>query len=148
MRFIFLLLPLFLSAQILKVADSFDVHAFNDQNETECYIKENQQLVISWDKETTALANEYFAKHGELIKENKVSLLVDLSQAPQGILSLFILPRLRSYNHTILLSYDEVFNRTLPYKEGFLTLLSLKAFKLSGIAFVDDFKGLEALLNH
>lgn len=99
--------------------------------------------VVTWDKETTRLANEYFAKFH---MPKGVQMIVDVSQVPSGIFNLFVLPNMRDYSHAILLSYDEAYNVKLPYQEGFVTILTIKDSKIAAIDFAEDAAGLERLL--
>ncbi len=142
MRFIILLFPLVLLSEILRVGDSLNQSEFADQNGTLQTLYGSQELLIAWDQETTALANQYFDSNATLIINKKISLLIDLSQAPKGILSLFVLPSIREYKHTVLLSYDERYSSILPHKEGYLTLLSLDDFKIANVVFINEKKSL------
>ncbi len=132
-----LLLPLLLLAQMLQVGDTVKEVSLKSQHDKEYILKKDGMWIICWDKVQTSIANEYFkAFH----MPTDVNLIVDLSQAPEGILNLFILPRMRNYEHPILLSYDEAYNLTLPYQENHLTLLSIKESKLLKIEFIEDEK--------
>lgn len=141
MKTLFLLfLPLLLLAKMLEVGDTANPIMLKSQHDKEYALVKDGMWIICWDKEQTSMANEYF-KTFHMPK--KVNLIIDLSQAPAGILNLFILPRMRNYEHPILLSYDEVYNVTLPYKENHLTLLYLQESKIQKIEFIEDAQGLK-----
>lgn len=138
MRLFILLFPLLLFSESLRIGDYIQQTSFLDQNGATQTIYSNQELLIAWDKNTTAMANDYFDGNATLIDNKKISLLIDLSHAPKGILSLFILPSMREYRHTILVSLDEAYSQTLPFKKGYLTLLKLQEFKISNIIFFKE----------
>ncbi|MBD3824007.1 MAG: hypothetical protein IE916_05810 [Epsilonproteobacteria bacterium] len=142
-RLIFLLLPLFLFAQMLQVGDAVVPITLTSQHEKEQKLNSNGKWVVTWDKESTRLANEYFAKFH---MPRNVQMIVDVSQVPSGIFNLFVLPNMRNYSHAILLSYDETYNATLPYQEGFVTILTIKESKILKIDFAEDEASLKELL--
>jgi len=145
MRLLLLLFPFALYAQMLQVGDRLDEAVLSDQFEKMHTIKDQMRIVVSWDKATTRLANLYFAEHAQLL-DKSTSLIVDVSQTPSGIMSLFVMPRMRSYSHPILLSYDEGYNRKLPYKEAAVTVLQLEKGKVLSIRFAEDETALDAAL--
>jgi hypothetical protein len=139
-----LFLPLFLSAQMLQVGDFTNPLELSSQHEKKILLSKDGVWVITWDKESTRLANQYFEKYG--LKEN-TQMLVDVSQVPSGILTLFVLPRMRGYKHEILLSYDEAYNQTLPYEENAVTILHLNDSKVDKIDFAQTQEELKTLLH-
>jgi hypothetical protein len=142
-KLLLLLLPFLLSAQMLQITDSVNAVTLKTQHEKSIALLKDGVWVIAWDKETTRVANGYFEKYP--MKKNE-QLLIDVSQVPSGILSLFVLPRMRGYKHEILLSYDELYNQTLPYKENSVTILRLKDAKVQSIDVAIEEEELGALL--
>ena len=128
---------------MLQVGDFTKPIALVSQHEKKILLFEDGVLAITWDKETTRLANKYFEKFG---MKSDTQMLVDVSQVPSGILNLFVLPRMRDYKHEILLSYDEVYNLALPYEENAVTILHLKDGKIEQIDFAQNEEELKALL--
>ncbi len=144
MKTLFLLLfSLLLSAQMLEVGEKVQSVALTSQHDQEIKLTENGFWIIGWDKETTALANEYFYKHTMKTDQN---MIVDVSQIPSGIFSMFVAPKMQRFSHPILLSYDEAYNLTLPYKDGYVTLLKLQDATIEAIYFVETQEELEKLL--
>ena len=123
MRFILLLLPLFLYANPLQVGSEVKPIILKSQYKTEHKLTKNGIWIISWNKKNSRVANSYFNKFG--MRKN-INFIVDTASAPSFIFKLFALPELQEYKHTILLSDNELFNKTLPYKEGFFTILYIK----------------------
>ncbi len=138
-----LLLPLYLMAQTLHVGDRVSPVTLLSQHDKEFTLVQNGIWVITWEKTGTSTANKFFQKEAP---HKNVQLIVDLSQAPSGILSLFIMPNMRRYSHPILLSFDEAYNRTLPYKEGFITVLYIQNKVIQKIKFVQTQKQLKKAL--
>ncbi len=140
---ILLLLPFYLMAKILEVGDTVHPLTLHSQHNKEYNLVENGIWVITWEKSGTRTVNKLFQKEAP---HKNIQLIVDLSQAPSGILSFFILPNLRKYSHPVLLSYDEAYNRTLPYKEGFISILYLHNKVIQNIKFVQTQEELKKAL--
>lgn len=138
-----LLFPILLFSQMLKVEDSVHPIILSSQHDKKYTLVENGIWVITWDKESTRMANKYFANN---YMHEDINLIVDVSQAPSGILSLFILPDMRKYSHPILLSYDETYNLTLPYKDKNLTIIRIKDRQITNINYCSTQNELKNLL--
>lgn len=143
MRFLFLLIPFLLHAMMLEVGDAVILKEISSQHAKKHRLIGDGMWVVTWDKESTHIANEYFKLHGMKPHEQ---LLVDVSQVPSGIMTLFVLPKMRRYEHEILLCEDEAYNLTLPYKEGSLTLLHVENARVKEIFYPKTSKELEELL--
>jgi len=141
-----LLFPLLLAAQMLGVGDAVGDKSIADQFGTPVAVGKEAVWIVTWDKLTTRSANRYFEAHPQMLRSHDAALIVDVSQTPSGIMEFFVLPRMRSYEHPILLSYDAGFNRSLPYEEGKLTVLSLHEGRIAAVAFAADEAELERLL--
>ncbi|MEA3372213.1 MAG: hypothetical protein U9Q62_00855 [Campylobacterota bacterium] len=146
MRFILLFLPILLFAEMLGVGDRVTPLSVKDQFEKSYKIGSELCWVITWDQATTRHANNYFGKDPSLLDQNLTRMIVDVSQTPSGIMRLFVLPKMRSYGHPILLSYDEAYNFKLPYREDHITILSLDNGVIDSIDFAPDERALSDLL--
>ncbi len=146
MRFWLLFLPLWLVAAMLQKGDAVPPLELEDQFGMHHKTGEEKVWIVTWDKMTTRRANLFFEAHPEQMKKGEVAMLVDVSQTPEGIMNLFVLPRMQSYAHRILLSRDAAYNRNIPYEEGSVTLLYLKGGVVTDIKFAEDGESLEALL--
>ncbi len=127
------ILPLYLFAQTLQVGNEVVIKKIMSQHDKEYTLIKNGKWVITWDKITTRTANKFFANN---LMAKDTNMIVDVSQAPLGIFEMFILPDMRHYKHPILLSYDEIYNVTLPYKENHITILHIKNKSVKKIEFV------------
>lgn len=141
MRFLLiLLLPFLLHAKMLQVGESVQTPTLQSQHEEKFILPQSGIWIVTWDKPTTKSANEYFKKHG---MPKNVSLIVDVSQVPFGIFGMFVKPEMQKYTHPILLSFDEVYNRELPYKEGALSVLVVENQTLQEVVFLESQEDLE-----
>ena len=122
-----------LFAEMFKVGDNVIVKAIKDQYDKGHTVGKEERWVITWDKMTTRHANTFFEQHPAFMENNSTALIVDVSRTPSGIMTLFVLPKMQSYDHPILLSHDETYNRTFPYKQEHITVLFLdnKTVKIS-----------------
>ena len=148
MRFILLsLLPLYLIAQILAVGDKITPRILEDQFSKKHEVGSEKVWVLTWDKGTTRIANDYFEKDPSLLQRKEVAMIADFSTIPSGILSLFVMPRMQAYTrHSMLLSFDEKFNASLPYREGYLTVLYLEHGQIIKVEYVDNEQELASAL--
>ncbi|MDX1295783.1 MAG: hypothetical protein R3302_05940 [Sulfurimonadaceae bacterium] len=146
MKFLLLLLPLLLTAETLMVGDVITPIDFPDQREKQHTVGHESVWVVTWDKMTTRHANLLFQAKPQLLREGQVAMIVDVSQTPSGIMNLFVLPRMRSYKHRILLGYDAAYNRSIPYSDGAITVLYLSDGKVLEVAYAEDGEALEKLL--
>jgi hypothetical protein len=138
-----ILLPYLLFAEgMLQPGEQVSPITLNDQRDVTHTIGSERFWVITWDRATTREANDYFSGNDALLKSGEAAMIVDVSQTPSGIMSLFVLPKMQQYAHTILLSYDEVYNRMLPYKAGHMTLLTLAQGKILRVDYAADAKTL------
>lgn len=142
-KLLLLFLPLLMYAGMLQVGDNVQTVELISQHEKKSTLIRDGIWVITWDKESTKIANIYFEKFD---MSGNIQMIVDVSQVPSGILNLFVLPRMRGYKHEILLSYDEAYNLTLPYQEDALTILHIKDAKVAQIDFAQNEEELKALL--
>ncbi len=142
-----LILPILLFGEgILKPGEPVGSKVINDQFGNAHSIGGEHYWIVTWDRATTHDANAYFSYDSSLLREKQAALIVDVSQTPSGIMSLFVLPRMKEYLHPILLSHDEVYNRTLPYKEGHITVLTLDKGHIQTITYVQGAEMLAKLL--
>ena len=142
-KFLILLLPLLLSSAMLKVGDKIDAVELESQREVKYSLVKNGVWVVTWDKQSTRIANRHFIENG---MPKDVNMLVDVSQIPSGILNAFVIPKMRRYEHDMLLSHDENYNLTLAYEDGALTLIYVKDSIINKILFVKNQEELKAAL--
>lgn len=135
-----------LVADVLKVGESVSPAFIKDQFNNPHIVSNEHYWVVTWDKKTTRRANTYFELHRDLLEDKSAALIVDVSQTPPGIMELFVVPRMKSYEHPILLSSDETYNARIPYMEDHITVLCLSEKTITKIFFPKDAKKLAIVL--
>lgn len=94
-------------------------------------------LVMAFEKGTGATVNEYLStqEKGYLAK-NKAAFVADISQMPKFITETFALPKMRKYNHTVLLIQDEEQGNNFPYQEDKITVMKFRGNFLTKVDFI------------
>jgi hypothetical protein len=128
---------------MLQLTDRVNLVKLKSQHDKEYTLINNGIWLITKDKATTEIANRYF-------NENKMpqnlNLIVDASKIPSTIFYLFARPKMQHYKHPILLSFNEEYNLTLPFKKDMLTLLYIKDTKVQKITYIKNYEELEKAL--
>ena len=91
---------------------------FNDQNEKVHTISaDTKTLVFAFSKDMGHTCNDFFAtKEETYLADNKTMFVADVSGAPSLIRSMFIMPGLKDFKHTVLVIDDK--NVANSYKAG------------------------------
>lgn len=94
-------------------------------------------LIMAFEKGTGMTVNEYLntQEKGYLAK-NKAAFVADISQMPKFITESFALPKMRKYNHTVLLIQDEEQGLNFPYQEDKITVMKFRGNFLTKIDFI------------
>ncbi|MEA3331560.1 MAG: hypothetical protein U9Q29_07710 [Campylobacterota bacterium] len=132
-KIILLLLPFLLNAQTLQVQESITPTIIKSQHDKEYKLITDGIWIVSKEKATTKIANEFF---NNFHMPKNINLIIDATQVPFGLFDFFVLPTLQKYRHPILLSFDENYNSTLPYKENHLAILYIQNKKIIKIEYV------------
>ena len=90
----------------------------NDQFEKEHTIQEDtKKLIFAFSKDAAHTCNDYFAtKDAEYLSKNSTEFIADVSAAPSLIRSMFIMPGLKDFKHTVLILDDEA--KAAPFRAG------------------------------
>lgn len=96
-----------------------------------------EYILITYDKLSTYTQNEFIVSQGgeRFLKEHRTLLIVDVSVIPSGIRMLFVEPKLRRTQHSLLLSYDVNFSKMFPYKENHIAVMRVEKRKVKEIMF-------------
>jgi hypothetical protein len=102
----------------LVVTQSIENLKLNDQNEVPQTIPaDTKKLVFAFSKDIGHTCNDFFAtKEPSYLADNKVVFVADVSGAPSLIRSMFILPGLKDFKHTVLVMDDK--SIAAVYKAG------------------------------
>lgn len=135
---LFLLMVLSLMAAPYKVGQSVMPLDLNDQFGKRYTLKAMPKtLIMAFEKGTGTTVNEYLTvqEKGYLAK-NKAAFVADISQMPKFITESFALPKMRKYNHTVLLIQDEEQGLNFPYQEDKITVMKFRGNFLTKIDFI------------
>lgn len=102
-----------------------------------------QTILVSFEKDTSKDVNDFLAsKDKNFLKEHNAAFIADISGMPSIITKLFALPKMKKYNHKILLIYDEDDNK-FSSQEGKITLYKLDNGVIKSISYItkNDFEG-------
>jgi len=141
---IFLLVLNILFASEFKQGDTIESFTLLDQfNKMHTVNSEIKTLIVSFEKDTGKLVNEFLAsKQPDFLSNHKAVFIANISGMPSIITKLFALPKMQDYKHTILLIYDENDKRFVQ-KEEESTIYSLEDGKVKAISFVKTKEDLE-----
>lgn len=100
----------------LVVGKSLSDMALKDQFEkAQVLDASTKKLIFAFSKDTAHICNDYFVTQSPTyLSENNTQFVADVSAAPSLIRSMFILPGLKDFKHTVLLLDDK--KVAAPYK--------------------------------
>jgi len=94
-------------------------------------------ILISFERAVSEEVNAFLkAQPKGFLRAHNATYIADISAMPKIISKLFALPKMRDYNYTLLLNYDEAFKKRLDRKEGKLTLYRLKDGNVVALEFI------------
>ena len=129
------------------VGKSLESLTLNDQFEKPHTLDAGTTTVVfAFSKDMGHMSNEFFAKQGEdFLAKHHAVFVADVSGAPSLIRSMFIMPGLKDFKHTVLVIEDKnlaASYRNEAHKEE-LMVLTLNNFVIEKIAYIKDEAGLE-----
>lgn len=103
---------------LLVVGKEMSNLALNDQFEKAHTLNaETTKIVFALSKESAHICNDFFATQTpSYLSENKTQFVADVSSAPSLIRSMFIMPGLKDFKHTVLILDDK--EVAAPYRSG------------------------------
>lgn len=115
----------------LVVGKSLSDMALKDQFEkAQVLDASTKKLIFAFSKDTAHICNDYFVTQSPTyLNENNTQFVADVSAAPSLIRSMFILPGLKDFKHTVLLLDDK--KVAAPYKAN----MNLEKIV---VAYIDD----------
>lgn len=118
----------------LAVNDQFDRPATLDAG--------TRFLLFAADKAAGDLATDALKAQPELLAQQRIVYIADISGMPAVITRMFALPKWRELPFPVGLVRDAQLTAALPRKPGQLTLLTLEQGKVQGIDYLADAKAL------
>jgi len=108
-----------------------------DQNENAFVFQPNETrfLLISHDMDTGKKANAALSPLGKDYLTNHKSVFVANIFGMPGIGRMFALPKMRKYNHRIILADDAALIARFPAQQGKVTVLALSGGKVQSIQY-------------
>jgi len=105
-------------APALVVSQSIESLKLNDQHALVHELADDtKKIVFAFSKEIGHTCNDFFAtKTPSYLTDNRVVFVADVSGAPSLVRSMFILPGLKDFKHTVLVIDDK--NVSATYKAG------------------------------
>jgi len=102
----------------LVVQKSVSGFTLNDQNDKAHSItSDTKTLVFAFSKDIGHTCNDFFAtKDDSYLNDHQAMFIADVSSAPSVIRSMFIMPGLKDFKHTVLVIDDESISNN--YKAG------------------------------
>jgi len=134
----------------IVVGSSLAPLTLNDQFEKSHTVSaDTQKIIFAFSKDMGHMSNEFFAKQDAdyLAKHNAV-FIADVSGAPSLIRSMFIMPGLKDFKHTVLVIEDKnvaASYRIDTHKEKIM-VLDVKDMVIEKINYVSDEASLEKAL--
>ncbi len=132
------------------VGKSLEGATFNDQfDKPHTIASDTTKVVMVFSKDKGHEVNEFFAsKTPRFMAEHHVQFIADMSSAPSVIRSMFIIPGLKDFKHTVLLITDDA--TSAAYKpaghEEQIMILTLERYKITAVDYVDDTQALSKAL--
>ena len=102
----------------LVVGKSLSSLSLNDQFEKKHTLDATTTKVIfAFSKDVAHTCNDFFdTKDAQYLANNNTQFIADVSAAPSLIRSMFIMPGLKDFKHTVLILDDEA--KAAPYRSG------------------------------
>ena len=118
---------------------------YETQHEKEITIPDNvETIIISHEKDTSAMINKFLdSKEKDFLEKNHTVFIADISKMPSLITSLFALPKMQKYKHTIYLQYSDEFVKFIPAVDGKVTVLTIQNAQVSNISYITTVKELQ-----
>ena len=111
--------------------------------------QEVEKVIFAFSKDVGHDCNDFFAsKEKGYLAQHKAMFVADISAAPSLIRSMFIMPGLKDFEHTILVIDEEKISNwyKISEKTEKIVLSSLENFIITKIEYFDTVQELEAYL--
>jgi hypothetical protein len=131
-----------------EAGQSIESFKAKDQHEKDFTLKpsETRFLLISHDMETGKKANAALTALGKDFLPNKKAIYVANIHGMPGVGRMFALPKMKKYQHRIILGDDAALIARFPQQAGKITVLALQSGKVKSIKYwtpgaekIDDF---------
>ena len=134
----------------IVVGESLTPLTLNDQFEKSHTLSSDTKTVIfALSKDAAHTCNDFFkTKKKSYLEDNNAAFIADVSAAPSLIRSMFILPGLKEFEHTVLLLEDKA--KAAPFRKGVdvekILIVKMKDGKIAKISSVNAAKALQVAI--
>jgi len=121
------------SLESLKLKDQFD--------QTKSINSDTKKVIFAFSKDMGHLSNEYFhTKEPTFLADHNTIFIADVSGAPSLIRSMFIMPGLKDFKHTVLVIDDETVASAYKNagKEEQLMVVLVDNFTIKSISYISS----------
>ncbi len=121
------------SLQSLKLKDQF--------GQDKSIHSDTKKVIFAFSKDMGHLSNDFFnSKEPTFLAENHTVFVADVSSAPSLIRSMFIMPGLKDFKHTVLVIEDESVADEYRHddKKEQLMVLKLENFIIKSISYISN----------
>jgi hypothetical protein len=120
-----------------RIGDSLTLE-LKDQHDQSVAINEQTNLILfAAGKSTSALMSKTLEDlPPNTLKDKKALYVADISGMPSFITKIVAIPKMQKRPYTIALLKDEALSKRFPQKDGAITIIKLKAGKVTEINFV------------
>lgn len=123
----------------LAVGSALPPLSVNDQFDRPVAVDAGTRLVLfAADKAAGDVATEALKAHPEVLAQQRLVYLADISGMPAVITRMFALPKMRDLPFPVGLVRDTQLTAALPRKAGMLTLMVLESGTVRGIEYLPD----------
>ena len=133
----------------IVVGKSLNTLTLNDQNGKKHSIKNDTKIVIfAFSKDAAHTCNDYFNEQSpDYLEKHHTQFIADVSSAPSFIRSMFIMPGLKDFKHTVMIFEDK--ENASGYRAGQdnekIVVVYLNNKSISSIKTISTAKELELL---
>jgi hypothetical protein len=124
-------------AGAVRIGDGLALE-LKDQHDKSVAINEQTNMILfAAGKSTSALMSKTLEDlPPSTLKDKKALYVADISGMPGFITKMVAIPKMQKRPYTIALLRDEALSKRFPQKDGAITIIQLKAGKVTDISFV------------
>lgn len=131
-----MLLPLGLFAEALSEGMPIHSFVFKDQFEkTLSPTAQTKHVIIAFSKAQGEIIKTFLEAHPTYLQDTNALYLMDASEVPSMIFSMFMLPKFKKYSYSIGLIQEEKDAALFPKKADLITVITLENHTITGIEF-------------
>ena len=124
----------------LAVGSDFPAYSYKDQfDNTHTFNKEIKSVIIAFDRSGGNIVKDTLGKQEKGYLEAKRAVYIaDISGMPSFVTKFFAMPKMKKYNFTMLLEFDNELSKVYPYQEDKITIIKLDSGKIKEIIYVSE----------